>query len=151
MSDLLGTEYAPVGSDIAAIVEIVIAVLLLVGWLLIRRGHVRLHKYLQSSMVLVNIPVVLYWMVPAYLEYVWPDLPGEIADPAYGIPTVMLVAGVLAEALGIYILLVAGTNWLPERFRFRRYNLVMRTELALWWSVVVAGLSTYYWWYILPG
>ena len=49
--------------------------------------------------------------------------------------------------LGVFIILVAGTNLIPERYRFRRYKLWMRTELALWWSVVALGLSTYVLWY----
>jgi uncharacterized membrane protein YozB (DUF420 family) len=149
MSSLLHTV-APTTSDLFVFLEVAIAVMLLVGMFVVRRGHVRLHMYIQSSMVLVNIPLVLYWMVPAYLTGVAPDLPGELDGTSYWVPTVMLFAGIAAELLGIYILLVAGTNLVPERFRFRRYKLWMRTELALWWSVVVTGLTTYYVWYVAP-
>ena len=62
----------------------------------------------------------------------------------------MLFAGATAELLGVYIILVAGTNWVPARFRFRRYKLWMRTELVLWWGVVIAGLTTY-WLFFVPG
>jgi uncharacterized membrane protein YozB (DUF420 family) len=140
---------APAASDLVAVLEVGIAVLLLVGGLLVRRGHVRAHVIIQSSMVLVNIPIVLVWMVPQYLSYVLPALGSEIAEPSYLLPTIMLGAGAAAEVLGIYIMLVAGTNLVPERFRFRRYKLWMRTELLLWWSVIVFGLLTYYFWY--PG
>lgn len=129
------------------VVELAIGAVLIVGMFVVRAGHVRAHKWLQSSMVLVNIPIVLTVMVPAYLEYVLPDLADEFAEPAYWVPTVMLVAGLVAELVGIYILLVAGTNWLPERFRFRRYKLWMRAELALWWTVLLAGITTYLVWY----
>ena len=63
----------------------------------------------------------------------------------------MLALGAAAEALGIYIVLVAGTNVVPERFRFRRYKLWMRTELLLWWSVLLLGITTYYVWYLGAG
>ena len=149
MGLLFGT-YASVTSDVVAIFEIGIAVLLLAGMFLVRRGHVRLHKYIQSSMVLVNVPVVLAWMVPQYLVYVLPGVPGELNQPYYLFPTIAVFAGGLAEALGIYILLVAGTNLIPEKYRFRRYKLWMRTELGLWWTVVAVGLLTYYFWYA-PG
>jgi uncharacterized membrane protein YozB (DUF420 family) len=145
MEGFLGTG-APLFSDIVVLIELSIASMLLVGMFAVRRGHVRLHMYIQSSMVLVNIPVVLSWMVPQYLAFVLPDLT-EIAGPAYFVPSLMLLAGVAAEALGIYIILVAGTNLVPDRFRFRRYKLVMRSELVLWWTVVLAGLTTYYLWY----
>lgn len=138
---------ASLTSDAVAIFEIGVAGLLLAGMFVVRSGHVRLHMYLQSSMIFVNIPVVLAWMVPQYLAHVLPDLTSEIAQPYYLLPTLAVVAGAAAEALGVYIFLVAGTNLLPERYRFRRYKLWMRTELGLWWTVVVIGLLTYFVWY----
>lgn len=150
MTALFGTG-APAFSDAVAVVEVAIAVLLLVGMFVVRRGHVRAHKYLQSSMVLVNIPIVLVWMVPQYLAGVLPGLPDEWLQPYYLLPTIALFVGGAAEALGLYILLVAGTNLVPERWRFRRYKLWMRTELVLWWLVVALGLAIYYVWYAAPG
>jgi uncharacterized membrane protein YozB (DUF420 family) len=146
---IFGTS-APIFSDLAAIAELAIAVGLLVGMFVVRRGNIRVHKFIQSSLILVNIPIVLAWMVPQFLAYVLPGLPAEVGNPTYLFPTIMLCAGAAAEALGIYILLVAGTNLIPERFRFRRYKLWMRTELVLWWSVVLFGLTTYLVWYVLP-
>ena len=135
---------APTTSDAVLLFELAVGASLIAGMFLVRRGHVRLHMYLQSAMILVNLPIVLTWMVPEYELYVLPYLPGEIGMAVVWVPTVMLVAGAAAEALGVYILLVAGTNWVPERLRFRRYKLWMRTELILWWSVILAGIATYY-------
>lgn len=123
------------------------AVLLLAGAFVVRTGRVRFHKYLQSAIVLVNLPIVLVWMVPRFVADILPGLPGEIAEPYYLVPTLMLVVGAAAQALGLYILLVAGTNIVPTRLRFRRYKLWMRTELLLWWAVVGLGLATYFVWY----
>jgi uncharacterized membrane protein YozB (DUF420 family) len=147
MGALFGTG-APAVSDYVAVFEIAVAVVLLAGMFVIRAGRVRLHRYMQSSMVLVNVPVILAWMMPHYLASVAPDVSDEIGILYYLIPTAMLVAGAAAEALGIYILAVAGTNLLPERLRFRRYKRWMRTELVLWWAVVLLGLTTYYVWYV---
>jgi uncharacterized membrane protein YozB (DUF420 family) len=141
---------APAVADVAAVLEVAMAILLIVGAHLVQRGHVRLHRYLQSAVVLVNIPIVLYAMVPPYLKYVAPSVPGQLAKPAVLVPNIMLVAGISAELLGIYIILVAATTWIPERFRFRRYKLWMRTELALWCGVVITGLTTY-WLFFVPG
>jgi uncharacterized membrane protein YozB (DUF420 family) len=147
MSGLIPTASAGYAMAIL-VVELVIAGLLVVGWVLVRLGHVRAHRALQSSMVLLNIPVVLVAMAPYYWTYVLPGLPGSLGQSFYLYPTLMLVAGALAEALGVYIILVAGTNLVPERFRFRRYKLWMRTELILWWAVVLAGIATYYAWWV---
>ncbi len=141
---------APILSDTLVIAEISLAVLLVGGWVLARTGRIRAHRALQSSIVLVNIPIVLYGMVPNYLEYTLPTLGTQFAQATTWVPTFMLVAGAAAETLGIYIILVAGTNWIPSRFRFRSYKLWMRTELVLWWTVVVAGLTTY-WLLFVPG
>ena len=135
---------APYLSDVVAVFEVAIAIALIVGMFVVRRGHIRAHSYLQASMVLVNIPVVILWMVPLYIMFVLPGVPRELSKPFYFVPTLMLFAGGVAEVLGIYIILVAATNFVPERFRFRNYKLWMRTELALWWSVVLLGLLTYY-------
>ncbi|HXW67312.1 MAG TPA: hypothetical protein VEL82_05510 [Thermoplasmata archaeon] len=149
MSSLLGTG-APVFSDAVLLFEVAAGVALIVGLFLVRAGHVRLHAYLQSSVVLVNLPVVLIWMVPSYLDYVLPGVPSKLGQAFYLLPTIMLAIGAAAEALGIYVLLVAGTNLVPERFRFRRYKLWMRTVIGLWWLVLAMGLLTYYIWYVSP-
>ena len=147
MTFLFGAS-APLIANLVLVFELAVGGLLLVGGYLAHRGRIRLHMYLQSSMVLVNIPVVLAWMVPRYVSFVLPGVPGELGQPFYLVPTLMLVAGAAAEVLGVYILLVAGTTLIPERFRFRRYKLWMRSELALWWGVLLAGISTYYLWYV---
>jgi hypothetical protein len=54
----------------------------------------------------------------------------------------------VAEFAGLYILLAAGTNWLPSRIRITRYKVWMRTVLVLWWLVLLFGLATYVRWYI---
>ena len=144
---MLPTVTAPIAVGIV-ITELAIASALIVGMFIVRAGHVRAHRALQSSMVLLNIPIVLVLMAPAYWTYVLPGLPGSLGESFYLYPTFMLIAGASAEALGIYVLLVAGTNWIPERFRFRRYKLWMRAELILWWAVVLAGVATYYTWWV---
>ena len=141
---------APFASDLVAVFELGVSAMLVVGMFVVRRQHVRVHKWIQSSMVPVNIPVVLAWMVPRYLAQVLPDLPGQLTEPYYLLPTIALVVGAVAEGLGVYIILVAGTNWLPERWRFRRYKVWMRTELGLWWALVILGLAIYYVWYAGP-
>jgi uncharacterized membrane protein YozB (DUF420 family) len=147
MTDLFLPASDPVATVLLT-VELVIAVLLVVGMFAVRRGHVRAHMLIQSSMVLVNIPVILVLMLPTFQTDVLPGLPGDVGQAFYLWPTLMAFAGVAAEALGVYIILVAGTNLLPDRLRFRRYKLWMRSELILWWIVVLAGVATYYYWWV---
>jgi uncharacterized membrane protein YozB (DUF420 family) len=132
------------------IAELAMASCLVLGGFLARSGRIRLHAYLQSTVVLGNVPVILVWMLPAYLTYVVPALPGELDQPYYWVPTLMLALGLVVEVLGAYVIVVAGTNWLPERFRFRQYKLWMRTVLVLWWVVLLTGIATYYLWLVAP-
>lgn len=124
-----------------------LGVVLVLGIVAVRAGRIRLHKYLQSCVVLGNLPVVLTTMVPQYVAIVLPQISGRWAEPSNLLPTAMLVLGAIAESLGVYILLVAGTDWLPERWRFRRYRWWMWAETLLWWTVLAVGLSVYVVWY----
>jgi uncharacterized membrane protein YozB (DUF420 family) len=65
-------------------------------------------------------------------------------------PTIHAALGTAAELLGLYIVLVAGTNVVPEWLRFRNWKPWMRTEFVLWLVVVISGIGTYYTWYIAP-
>jgi hypothetical protein len=56
----------------------------------------------------------------------------------------------VAELLGLFVVLVAGTRIVPRRFRFRPYKVWMRTTLAIWWLVLLVGVGTYYEWYLGP-
>lgn len=141
---------APAAADVVLVLELALAVLLLVGTVVVRRRRVRLHRYLQGSIVLLNLPLAAVWMVPRFVQEVVPDLPSEWAEPFYLLPTIALALGVAAELLGVYIVLVATTTWIPERWRFRNYKRWMRAELALWWLVVGVGIAIYASWYLGP-
>jgi len=75
---------------------------------------------------------------------VLPGLPGGLSKPYYFLSTLHAATGSIAQLLGLYIVVRAGTNLLPEALRFHNYKLWMRTTLALWWSVILLGVVTYY-------
>jgi uncharacterized membrane protein YozB (DUF420 family) len=86
-------------------------------------------------------------MWPSFHSLGLPRLPRHLGRRYYAMATVHGILGAVAELLGLYILLAAGTNRLPRACRFRRWKLWMRVELALWWIVLLAGIGTYYIWY----
>src|SRR5207249_8458960 len=57
--------------------------------------------------------------------------------------------GGVAEFAGMYILLAAGTEILPEKFRIKRYEVWMRSVLVVWWMVLFLGIATYARWYVI--
>jgi hypothetical protein len=89
-------------------------------------------------------------MWPSLHTRVVPRLSGHLWKRSCAIATGHGVLGALAEVGGPYILLVAGTNFLPHSWRFQRWKLLMRIELVLWWVVLLTGFGTYYAWYAAP-
>ena len=145
----LGTE-APRYADLVLVFEIVMGFALLVGAVLARRRKFRLHAWCQSAVVLLNAGIVAAVMGPSFHVHVIPKLPAKLGHAYYGLATVHAALGSVAEIVGLYILLAAGTNVLPQRFQLAKYKPWMRTALALWWLALVLGLATYARWYV-PG
>jgi plastocyanin len=98
----------------------------------------------------LNLPLIAFIMFPSFRDQVQPQLPGSLGDRFYAVATIHAVIGLIAQVLGLYILLVAGTTLVPPRLRFRRYKRWMRTELVLWWIAILAGIGVYYVWYLAP-
>lgn len=149
MDGFLGTG-APARADLNLMVQIAMGLALIAGMLLARAKRFRAHKYCQSSVMLLNIVMILLIMAPSFHHQVEPQLPGGLKEAYYLVPYIHAALGTVAEALGLYIVLVAATKILPKRLRFKRFKPWMRTELALWWVVVLIGIATYYVWYVAP-
>ena len=128
---------APVPADLVAVVEIALAAMLVVGAILVHSGRVRAHRYVQSAVILLNIPIVLSWMVPQYLAYV---APGTASPPraARHLRADDHVGGGRGRgaAGGLHPSRSTGTAWIPERLRFRRYKLLDAHRAR---AVVVCG------------
>jgi uncharacterized membrane protein YozB (DUF420 family) len=89
-------------------------------------------------------------MWPSFQQQVKPALTKVLHKKYYAMATIHAVLGITAELLGLYIVIVAGTNVLPHWLRFKQWKLWMRTELVLWTIVVVSGVGTYFAWYVAP-
>ena len=149
MDGFLGTG-ATLRADLNLVVQLAMGFALLVGMFLARRKKFRAHKYCQSSVMLLNLVMIFLIMAPSFHKQVEPQLPGGLRESYYLVPYVHAVLGTIAEVLGVYIVLVAATKLVPKKLRFKRYKPWMRTELALWWLVVLIGVCTYYVWYLRP-
>jgi len=121
---------------------------LLIGALLARMRRFRVHAWCQSAIVLLNLAVIVLVMIPSFRVHVSPKIPLKLGKPYYALATAHAALGTITEIAGLYILLAAGTNLLPEKFRITKYKLWMRTVLVLWWVVLVLGVATYSRWYV---
>ena len=100
--------------------------------------------------MLLNLAIVVLLMIPSFYVHVSRNIPAKLGKAYYALPTAHAALGSITEIAGLYILLAAGTNVVPQRFRMTNYKLWMRSVLALWWLVLLLGLVTYVRWYV-PG
>src|SRR5260370_22848659 len=88
-------------------------------------------------------------MVPSFRIQVAPKIPARLTRSFYAVATGHATVGCIAELLGVYIILAAGSKILPESLRFVPYKLWMRTALVIWWLALLLGLTTYARWYVV--
>ena len=143
----LGTA-APRAADVALLLELGMGAGLLAGALLARAGRIRFHAACQSVIVILNLILIVLTMLPSFHSHVLPKLPGKIGKSYYALAATHAVLGGVAELGGLYILLAAGTDLLPKKFRITRYKFWMRSVLFVWWIVLFLGMATYTRWYV---
>jgi uncharacterized membrane protein YozB (DUF420 family) len=98
--------------------------------------------------VLLNLAVIVLVMIPSLRIQVIPRIPAKLGKAYYALPTAHAALGTITEIAGLYILVAAGTNAVPKKFRITEYKQWMRTVLVLWWVVLLLGLATYARWYV---
>jgi len=130
------------------LIEAAMGVGLLIGALLARFGRFRQHACCQSAIVLLNLALIAFMMVPSFRAHVSPKIPLRLGKAYYALATAHATLGSVSEIAGLYILLAAGTSVLPQKFRITKYKAWMRTVLVLWWLVLLLGLATYARWYV---
>jgi uncharacterized membrane protein YozB (DUF420 family) len=81
-------------------------------------------------------------MWPSFQRQVKSAIPKRFHNCYYATATIHAALGTTAEVLGLYILILAGTNLMPQRLRCNHWKALMRTELALWLVVLVSGMRT---------
>lgn len=145
----LGTG-ATFEADLNLVVQVVMGLALIGGAVLAKRKRYRAHGICQTTVLLLNLLMIGLVMWPSFQQQVRPALPKVLHKWYHAAATIHALLGITAELFGLYIVIVAGTNALPEWLRFKDWKRWMRTELVLWSIVVLTGVGTYYAWYIAP-
>jgi uncharacterized membrane protein YozB (DUF420 family) len=145
----LGTG-APFGADLNLVVQIVMGIALIVGARLAKQKRYRAHGICQTTVLLLNLLMIALVMWPSFQQQVKPALSKVLHKWYYEAATIHAVLGMTAEFLGLYIVIVAGTNVLSPWLRFKHWKYWMRTELVLWVIVLLSGVGTYCAWYMAP-
>jgi uncharacterized membrane protein YozB (DUF420 family) len=145
----LGTG-ATFGADLNLVVQLIMGVSLIVGTLLAKRKRYRAHGICQTTVLLLNLLMIGLVMGPSFQRQVKPALFKATHKWYYEVAAMHGVLGIVAELLGLYIVIVAGTNALPPWLRATHWKWWMRTELLLWAIVLLGGVWTYCAWYVAP-
>jgi uncharacterized membrane protein YozB (DUF420 family) len=145
----LGTG-ATFGADLNLVVQLIMGTALLGGAVLARQKRYTAHVICQTTVLLLNLVMIATVMWPSLQQQVKPALSKILHKWYYEVATAHAVLGIAAELLGLYIVVVAGTNVLPEWMRLKDWKLWMRAELVLWAIVLVGGVGTYCAWYVAP-
>lgn len=145
----LGTG-ATFGADINLVVQILMGGALIAGTLLARRKRYRAHAICQTTVLLLNLLMIGLVMWPSFQQQVRPALSKVLHKRYYEAASIHATLGITAELLGLYIVIVAGTNILPQWLQFTHWRRWMRVEFVLWAVVLLSGMVTYCAWYVAP-
>lgn len=120
---------------------ILIAPAMLLGFFFARRKMFEpYHKFTMTTITIVNWILILGVMLPTYLTLL-PDVPGNLRQPGYLVPTLHLIPGAIAQILATYLVIrMWFEKQLPEWFKVQNIKLVMRTTLTLWLLTAVLGV-----------
>ena len=149
MKGFLGTG-ATFGADFNLVVQLIMGTALLAGAHLAKQKRYKAHGICQTSVLLLNLVMIGLVMWPSFQEQVKPALSKVLHKWYYEAAAIHAVLGIAAELLGLYIVIVAGTDVPPQWLRFKRWKLWMRTELVLWAIVLISGVATYCAWHVAP-
>lgn len=136
MAGLLGTA-APLRSDVNLLVQVVILVLLFVGFYVVKRLKFGQHGYFMFFAVAVNLLSMIFVMLPSALSIIG----GASLTFFTGLMALHSALGAVAEVWGIYIVAV----WRFRRpgqscFKLRNH---MRVLMILWVMTSVLGFALY--------
>ncbi len=137
------TANSPFGADLNLLAQVGVAFVLLAGAGLARLGWYRAHGACQTLAFTAMLTLTVVWMVPQLRAGFGPALVHDGPTPVNLAAGAHLALGASVLLLGAWVILVAATNVVPPRLRFRSYRLWMRTLLALWWAAALFGLGTY--------
>ncbi len=134
----LGTN-AALYADLNLIVEILMVIGLIIGYILIRSKLRSGHQYLQTAMVLINTVMVFFFMGLIFLQLFQPGTTfslSVIVMIAHG------VAGIVAMLTGLFIILMMN-DLVPNSWQIKGWKNFMRFAFWAYCAVAVGGLAVY--------
>ena len=144
-SGFLGTDASFI-TDFTLLAEIILFIAVCLGVVAQRRGRYKLHDWIQTPAVILNLFLIIFVMVSSFVgQRVISTLPQRPGDAYYLVVAIHAALGLIAEGLAIYALL-AGHQILPRKIGRLRYW--MWATFGFWTAALIAGVATYYVWYM---
>ena len=137
----LGTG-ATFRSDVTLILILFTAVLFTIGWRLAVHKHYTAHRWVQTSMVVLNSFTVLFTMIGSFIAHILPGIPKDLNKGDYAVTTIHALVGMVGLLLGIFIALRAN-GLVPKSLQFQNYKRFMRTSYALYMTATALGVFVY--------
>jgi uncharacterized membrane protein YozB (DUF420 family) len=141
---------ATFAADLNLVVQFIIGAALIAGAFLAKQKRYKAHAVCQTTVLLFNLLMIGLVMEPSFHQQMKFGIRKVFRNQYYATATIHAALGTSAELFGLYIVIMAGTNLMPQWLRCKHWKALMRTELALWLIVLISGALTYYTWYIKP-
>lgn len=132
--------------DITLVVQILFYLTLSAGVVAQLQGKYKLHDWLQTPVVILNLVFIFLWMGPG-LAIIIGEMPGGMPQLPLLVSLTHTVLGTVAQLLSIYCLL-AGWKILPRKIGKLRYW--MWATYIAWTIAVVFGIGTFITFYTVP-
>ncbi|WP_420645024.1 plastocyanin/azurin family copper-binding protein [Candidatus Leptofilum sp.] len=144
-SGFLGTNASFI-TDFTLLAEITLFIALCIGVIAQRRGQYKLHDWIQTPVVILNLFLIVSVMITSFMgQRVISTLPQRPGDAYYLVVALHAGLGLIAEGLAFYCLL-AGHQILPRKIGRLRYW--MWATFVFWTAALIAGVATYIIWYV---
>lgn len=126
-------------ADMTLVLQILFFLVLSAGVVAQLQGNFKWHRRLQIPVVLLNLFVIIFVMLPTFLRAA-ADLPAASTQVPVFVAVSHALLGGLAELLSLYCLL-AGLNVLTQKIGVLRYW--MWSAYTAWTAAIVFGIGVY--------
>jgi plastocyanin/uncharacterized membrane protein YozB (DUF420 family) len=144
----LGTN-ASLVSDLSLVMGVLVALTLTVGVVMAVRKKYQIHRWIQSTAVVLNVVQVLLVMVGSFTRSAAPGIPARLGENYYTIALAHGLLGLTTLLLGVFIAIRANELLPPFLgfLRFHNFKLFMRTAYCLYMLSTALGVGVYVIWY----
>jgi plastocyanin len=144
----LGTN-ASLLSDLSLVMGLLVALTLTVGVLMAIRKRYAVHRWIQSTAVVLNLIQVATIMVGSFARSAAPGIPARLGEHYFAIAAGHGLLGTFTLLLGVFVAIRANELLPPALsfLRFHNYKLFMRSAYVLYMATTAIGVATYVTWY----